>query len=76
MLKQEKLGIPPKIFSVYGTMLAMAVPNSIPERGRFIRSVEILIDMPNVPLGSLSPDERQCVCCCEFYDINKWWPKE
>ena len=76
MLKQDKLGIPLKTFLVYGTMSAMAVPNSIPERGRFIRSVEILIDMPNVPLGSLSPDKRQCFCCYEFYDIDKWWYKE
>ena len=41
-----------------------------------MRSVEILIDMSNVPLGSLSPDEKQCFCCCEFHDIDKWWPKE
>ena len=76
MLKQDKLGISPKTFSVYGTMSEMTVPNSIPERGRFMRSVEILVDMSNVPLGSLSPDEKQCFCCCEFHDIDKWWPKE
>ena len=66
MLKQDKLGIAPKTFLVYGTMSVMAVPNSIPERERFIRSVEILIDMPNVPLGSLSPDERQCFFAANF----------
>ena len=73
---RQARGNPAKTFSVYGTMSALAVSNSILKRGRFIRLVEILIDMPNVLLGSLSPDERQCFCFCEFYDVNKWWPKE